>query len=55
MMELVQKLGVKNGQILWPLRTAVTGKAVTPGGAVELAYLLGKDESIIRIKRVSSF
>jgi len=50
MMALVAEKGVKNGQMLWPLRTAVSGKAVTPGGGVEIAYLLGKDESIRRIK-----
>ena len=49
MMGIVAKKGVKNGQILWPLRTAVSGKAVTPGGGVEIAYLLGKDETLRRI------
>jgi glutamyl-tRNA synthetase len=51
MMDLAQRLDVKNGRILWPLRTAVSGKAVTPGGGAELAYLLGKDESVNRVKR----
>jgi glutamyl-tRNA synthetase len=41
---------VKNSQILWPIRTALSGKDVTPGGATELAEILGKDESIRRIK-----
>lgn len=50
MMALVSEKGVKNGQMLWPLRTAVSGKAVTPGGGVELAYLLGRDETLRRIK-----
>ncbi len=50
MMALVEKKGVKNGQILWPLRTAVSGKAVTPGGGVELAYLLGREETLKRIE-----
>ena len=49
--ELIAKLEVKNGLILWPLRTALSGKAFTPGGGVELAYLLGKEETIARIKR----
>lgn len=42
--------GWKNGQILWPLRTALSGKATTPGGAFDIAVILGKDESIKRIK-----
>ena len=42
--------GYKNGQVLWPVRTALSGKSTTPGGATELLELLGKDESIKRIK-----
>jgi glutamyl-tRNA synthetase len=34
---------------LWPLRTAVSGKQMTPGGAFELLYILGKEESLRRI------
>lgn len=49
--DLIAKLEVKNGLILWPLRTALSGKAFTPGGGVELAYLLGKEETIARIKK----
>ena len=45
----IEALGVKNSLILWPLRTAVSGKAVTPGGAIEIADILGKQESIRRI------
>ena len=45
-----EKEGLKNGQILWPLRTAVSGKQMTPGGATELMEVLGKEESIARIK-----
>jgi len=41
-------LGLKNGQIYWPIRTAVTGKQFTPGGALEIPYILGKEESIRR-------
>ena len=48
---LIERLGVKNGQILWPLRVAVSGKQSTPGGGIELAELLGKDETIRRIKK----
>ena len=43
--------GIKNGQILWPIRTAVSGKQMTPGGATELMEILGHDESVIRIKQ----
>ncbi len=47
---LIEKLGVKNGVVLYPLRVALSGKKFTPGGGVELAELLGKEESIARIK-----
>ena len=42
---------VKNSVILWPLRVALSGKASTPGGAMELASLLGKEASIARVKK----
>ncbi len=48
---LAQKMEVKNGVILWPLRTALSGKAFTPGGGIELAAILGKEETISRIKK----
>ena len=47
---LAAKLEVKNSIVLWPLRVAVSGKASTPGGATELCALLGKEESIARVK-----
>lgn len=50
LMELVKKLGAKNGQVLWPVRVALSGKQYTPGGGIELAELLGKEESLKRIK-----
>ena len=50
LMGLAAQLELKNGRILWPVRTALSGKAVTPGGAVELCHILGKDETIRRIK-----
>jgi glutamyl-tRNA synthetase len=40
---------VKNGYLMWPVRIAVSGQAVTPGGAVEILTLLGKEESLRRI------
>ncbi len=42
--------GYKNGQVMWPVRTALSGKATTPGGATQLLELLGKEESIKRIE-----
>ncbi len=48
--KLIETEGVKNGFILWPLRIALCGKQVSPGGGVELAVILGKDEAIARIK-----
>ena len=46
----IEKQGVKNGWMLWPLRVALSGKAMTPGGGVELCAVLGKDESVKRVK-----
>ncbi len=48
---LVEKLGVKNGYILWPVRVALSGKQFTPGGAIEIAEIIGKSDSISRIKK----
>ncbi|MFL0247882.1 glutamate--tRNA ligase [Candidatus Clostridium stratigraminis] len=48
--KLIEEMGIKNGVMLWPIRTALSGKAFTPGGAFELAEILGKEESIKRIK-----
>ncbi len=42
--------GYKNGYVLWPIRTALSGKAMTPGGATELLDILGKEESLRRIE-----
>lgn len=49
-MSYIAEKGIKNGQGLWPVRTAVSGKQSTPGGAYEIMSILGKDESIRRIK-----
>lgn len=51
MIAQVEKMGVKNGYVLWPIRTAVSGKQMTPAGATEIMELLGKEESIARIKK----
>jgi glutamyl-tRNA synthetase len=47
--EFAQNAGIKNSQVLWPIRTALSGKDVTPGGATELAEILGKNETLRRI------
>lgn len=47
--DYVAKKEVKNGYVMWPIRTAVSGKQTTPGGATELMELLGKEETIMRI------
>ena len=49
MLALAQELGVKNGQLLWPLRVALSGTPVTPGGAIEIAVLLGREETLARL------
>jgi glutamyl-tRNA synthetase len=51
LMALVEKLGIKNGQLFWPLRIAISGTEVTPGGAVEIACLLGKEETLRRLNQ----
>lgn len=50
LMALAEQLGIKSGQMFWPIRIAVSGQLVTPGGAVEIAEVLGKEETIRRIK-----
>lgn len=49
--DLIAKLEVKNGWLLWPVRTAVSGKQFTPGGGVELCDILGKEDTLSRIRR----
>ncbi|MCK9478998.1 MAG: glutamate--tRNA ligase [Firmicutes bacterium] len=49
--QVVSELGLKNGQVLYPLRIALSGKAVTPGGGTELAVVLGKEQTINRIEK----
>ena len=46
----VDEKGVKVGYVMWPIRTAVSGKQSTPGGATEIMEILGKEESVKRIK-----
>lgn len=47
----VDEKGVKTGFVMWPIRTAVSGKQSTPGGATEIMEILGKEESVARIKK----
>lgn len=49
LLALPKEMGLKNGQVLWPVRTAITGKQFTPGGAIEIAAILGKEETLRRI------
>ena len=49
LIQYAQEKTMKNGQVLWPIRVAVAGKEVTPGGAIEIMVLLGKKESLARI------
>ncbi|MDO5436328.1 MAG: glutamate--tRNA ligase [Clostridia bacterium] len=49
LMAAIAEAGLKNGAVLWPLRIAISGQASTPGGAIEIAWLLGKDETLRRL------
>ncbi|MDD7645799.1 MAG: glutamate--tRNA ligase, partial [Ruminococcus bromii] len=46
---LAQTLGVKNGTLLWPVRIAAAGQTVTPGGAMEILAVLGREEALRRL------
>ena len=48
--ETAEKAGIKNGQILYPVRIALSGKETTAGGATEIAVILGKDETLLRVE-----
>lgn len=47
----VEEKGYKNGYVMWPVRTAVSGKQMTPAGATEILEVLGKEESLRRIRK----
>lgn len=49
-LKYVEEKGYKNGYVMWPVRTAVSGKQMTPAGATEIMEVLGKEESLKRIK-----
>lgn len=48
--QYIEKEGVKTGLVMWPIRTAVSGKQMTPAGATEIMEVLGKEESLARIR-----
>ena len=50
MVKLAEELEVNNAKVMWPVRIAAAGKAVTPGGAVEICRILGKEETLRRLR-----
>ena len=50
MVKLAEEMGAKNAKVMWPVRIAAAGKAVTPGGAVEICRILGRDETLRRLR-----
>ncbi|MCH1983783.1 glutamate--tRNA ligase [Ruminococcus sp. OA3] len=48
--EYVKEKGYKNAFVMWPIRTAVSGKQMTPAGATEIMEVLGKEETLLRIR-----
>ncbi|MBR4083752.1 MAG: glutamate--tRNA ligase [Lachnospiraceae bacterium] len=51
LVKYVEEKGCKNGYVMWPIRTAVSGKQMTPAGATEIMEILGKEESLARIRK----
>ena len=51
LVQYVEEKGCKNGYVMWPIRTAVSGKQMTPAGATEIMEVLGKEESLRRIRK----
>ncbi len=51
LVKYVEEKGYKNGYVMWPIRTAVSGKQMTPAGATEIMEVLGKEESLKRIRK----
>ena len=50
LIDLAAKLEVKNATLMWPVRIAASGRLVTPGGAVEICHILGREETIRRLR-----
>lgn len=48
---LTEAEGIKIGKVMWPLRIAAAGKTVTPGGAIEITLILGREETLSRMER----
>ena len=51
LIDLAAEKELKNGRIMWPVRVAASGKPTTPGGAVEICHILGKEETLRRIQK----
>ena len=51
LVKYVEEKGCKNGYAMWPVRTAVSGKQMTPAGATEIMEILGKEEALARIRK----
>ena len=51
---IAEKLGVKTGAVMWCIRIAVSGMSATPGGATEIMEVIGKEESVSRVKTALS-
>ena len=51
LLKYIEEKGYKNGYVMWPIRTALSGKQMTPAGATEILELLGKEESLKRIRK----
>ena len=51
LLKCVEEKGCKNGQVLWPIRIAMSGKQMTPCGASEMMEVLGKEESLKRLRQ----
>ena len=47
---LAEEMEAKNAKVMWPVRIAAAGKAVTPGGAVEICRILGREETVRRLR-----
>ena len=50
MVNMAESKGLKNAKVMWPVRIAAAGKAVTPGGAVEICRILGREETLRRLR-----
>jgi len=51
LINMAKEKELKNGTVMWPVRIAAAGKTVTPGGAIEILDILGRDESLARLEK----